>query len=433
MRVYTVACVARIAAQGGTRRPPFVLASFPALSRPLSAARAAVLPSPIPTLTGLPPYVFAELERLKGAARAAGRSLLDLGIGSPDQPMPESVVDAAHRAAADIGRHGYPPFRGTSDYLCAAASFMADRFGATLDPAHEVVAVSGSKEGIAQLLCAYCGPGDVALVPDVYYPVFGRAPMLHGADVHFLPTAAPDFLPALGEVPADVLRRARVLVVNYPNNPTGAVCDVGFLARCVAFARRHDLLLISDLAYSELTYDGYVAPSVFEVPGAREVAVEMHSCSKTFNMAGLRIGFVAGNAQVLDTLLAYRTNVGYGTPWIAQAAGAHALSHHRTLTPPIVATYRERRDALYGALAAAGWEATPPRAAMYAWLAVPAGFDDWGWVRAAMDDAGVVVTPGLAFGPGGAGFFRISLVQPAGVLADAVMRLAAAASRTVGV
>lgn len=397
-----------------------------------------MLATPIATLAGLPPYVFAELDRLKTATRArraaeGGGPLTDLGIGSPDRPMDPGVVAAAQRAVADIGRHGYPPFRGTPEFLGAAAAFLAERFGAAVDPQREVVAVSGSKEGIAHLLAAFCGPGDVALVPDVYYPVYARAPMLHGAQVHFLPVRAPDFLPDLDAVPAAALARAKVLVVNYPNNPTGAVCDVAFLARCVEFARRHGLLLVSDLAYAELTFDGYRAPSVFEVPGAHEVAVELHSCSKAFNMAGLRVGFVAGAAAACDALLAYRTNVGYGTPWVAQAAGAYALAHHAELAPPVAAEYRVRRDAVYGALAAAGWDVMPPRAAMYAWLPVPEGYDDWGWVRSAMDEAGVVVTPGLAFGPGGAGYFRISFVQPAEVLAEAVGRVAALAGRAVAV
>ena len=402
---------------------------------PLTPRSASMLPAPIPTLTGLPPYVFTELDRLKAGARVRlageGRALVDLGIGSPDQPTPPSVVDAACHAFADATRHGYPPFRGTPEYLGAVAGFMHDRFGVSLDPAREVVAVSGSKEGVAQLIRTYCGPGDVALVPEIYYPVYARAALLHGAEVAYVPMRAPTFLADFEAVPAQVLKRARLLVVNYPNNPTGAVCDTAYLERAVEFATRHGLLLVSDLAYSELTYDGYRAPSVFEVAGAREVAAELHSCSKTFNMAGLRIGFVAGNASVCDALLAYRSNVGYGTPWAAQAAGAHALTHHRALTPPIVAEYAARRDAVYGALAAAGWHATPPRAAMYAWLPVPDGYDDWGWVCAGMDEAGVVVTPGIAFGPGGAGYFRISFVQPAPVLAAAVEQLTAAAGAGV--
>jgi LL-diaminopimelate aminotransferase len=386
-----------------------------------------MLPAPTPALTQLPAYVFAALDELKAAARARGHAFTDLGIGSPDQPTPPAVVEVLQRAAADTTLHGYPPFRGVPRFLAAVSAFMAKRFGATIDPAREVVAVSGSKEGIAQLLAAYCGPGDVALVPAVHYPVYLRAPSLAGASVHLLPTPGPDFLPDLDGIPPAVLARAKVLVVNYPNNPTGAVADRAFLARAVAFARAHGLLLVSDLAYSELTYDGYVAPSVFEVEGALDVAVELHSCSKTFNMAGLRMGFAVGNREALDALLAYRTNVGYGTPSVAQLAGAHALAEYRSLTRPIAAEYQARRDALYGALDEAGWSAERPRAAMYAWLAVPAGYDEWGWVRAVLDEAAVVVTPGSAFGPGGAGYFRVSLVQPAPVLAAAVARIAAVA------
>jgi LL-diaminopimelate aminotransferase len=387
-----------------------------------------LLPAPIPSLTGLPPYVFAALDELKAEARARGQTFVDLGIGSPDQPTPPAVVEALQRAAALPANHGYPPFRGALRFLQTVADFMADRFGVRVDPAREAVALTGSKEGVAQLLAAYCGPGDLALVPDIYYPVYGRAPLLAGASVHFMPVRAPDFIPDLEAVPADALARAKVLVLNFPNNPTGATTDLAFLRRAVAFARRHGLLLVSDLAYSELTYDGYVAPSVLEVEGAAEVAVELHSCSKSFNMAGVRIGFAVGNAEALDVLLAYRTNVGYGTAWVAQAAGAHALAHHAALTPPIVAEYRARRDAVYAALAGAGWEVEPPRAAMYAWLPVPAGYDDWAWVRAGLNEAGVVVTPGLAFGPGGSGYFRVSLVRPADVLRDAVARLAQVAA-----
>ncbi|MDQ6926827.1 MAG: aminotransferase class I/II-fold pyridoxal phosphate-dependent enzyme [Candidatus Eremiobacteraeota bacterium] len=392
-------------------------------------------PAPIPTLTGLPPYVFTELDRLKAEARvrlaADGRTLVDLGIGSPDQPTPERVIVAAREALGDVARHGYPPFRGTPEFLAAVAGFLTDRFGVELDPSRELLAVSGSKEGIAQLIRSYCGPGDVAIVPEIYYPVYARAALLHGAEVAYVPMRAPSFLADFEAVVPAVLRRAKLLVINYPNNPTGATCDLEYLERAVAFARRHGLLLVSDLAYSELTYDGYRAPSVFEVPGAREIAVELHSCSKTFNMAGLRIGFVAGHAGVCDAVLAYRSNVGYGAPWVAQAAGAYAFAHHRALTPPIVAEYTARRNAVYDALAAAGWQATAPRAAMYAWLPVPDGFDDWGWMRACMDEAGVVVTPGIAFGPGGAGYFRISFVQPALALAAAVEQLTAVASAGV--
>jgi LL-diaminopimelate aminotransferase len=320
-----------------------------------------VLPAPTATLTGLPPYVFSELERRKAAARADGRHLVDLGIGSPDQPMAPGVVAAAQQAAADGGCHGYPPFRGTPEFLGAAAEYLRDRFGARLDPDARAVRGERLEGGDRPAPRRPRGAGRRGAVPRRLLPVYARAPMLHGGEVAFLPVRAPSFLPDLDRVPADALRRAKVLVVNYPNNPTGAVCDVAFLARCVAFAREHGLLLVSDLAYSELTFDGYRAPSVFEVPGARDVAVELHSCSKAFNMAGLRVGFVAGAAAAVEALLAYRSNVGYGTPWIAQAAGAYALARHAELARPIAAEYARRRDAVYSALADAGWDVEPPR------------------------------------------------------------------------
>jgi LL-diaminopimelate aminotransferase len=389
-----------------------------------------VLPRPTALLTELPPYVFAELDRLKARARARGQALLDLGIGSPDQPVPAPVAEALAQAAADPALRGYPPFRGLPRFFDAVATFMRVRFGVTLgDPSREIVALSGAKEGIAQLIAAYCGPGDVALVPAVYYPVYARAALLNGAGVEFVATtAATGFLPDLDTIPRETLQRAKLLIVNYPNNPTGAVADLAFYERAVAFARRHDLLLVSDLAYSELTYGGYVAPSALQVPGARDCVVEFHSCSKSFHMAGMRIGFAVGNAEALDALAAFRTNVGYGTPTAVQHAAAYALEHAAELTRPVVASYGARRAAVVDALAGAGWPADVPPATMYAWLPVPGGFGEWEWVTSLIDREGLVVTPGSAFGPGGAGYFRLSFVAPPEALADAVTRLAGVAA-----
>jgi LL-diaminopimelate aminotransferase len=230
--------------------------------------------------------------------------------------------------------------------------------------------------------------------------------------------------------PAD-LARARVMIVNYPGNPTTATITLDDHAQLVEFAARHDLLLISDLAYSELSYDGYVVPSVLQVPGASRVAVEMHTCSKSFNMAGVRIAFVAGKREAIAQLDAYRSNIGYGVSTLAQMAGTAAFAHHATIVPPIVAEYRVRRDALVAAMQAGGWDVQPPHATMYLWLPVPAGYDDWGWVDALMEGPGVVVTPGIAFGEAGRGRFRVSLVQPAHVLttaASAITSMAASAS-----
>lgn len=378
------------------------------------------------TLRSLPPYVFAELDRLKADARARGATLVDLGIGSPDLPMAPAVIDALAAAAAEPGIQGYPPFLGAPRFFDAIGRFMARRFGVTVDAPNEALALSGAKEGIAGIIAALCGPGDVVLVPEIYYPVYARAAWLVGAEVRWMPMRADTgFVLDLDAIPAAEARRAKLMIVNYPNNPTGARVDRAFYDRAVAFAKRHDLLLVSDAAYSELTFDGSPAPSALQCDPAREVTLEFHSCSKTFSMAGLRIGFVVGNARAIDALAAYRSNIGYGTATAVQHAAAYALDHHEELVPPKVAAYRSRRDAMANAFRAAGWDVAVPEATMYLWLPVPEGVDDWDWVKALIDRDGVVVTPGVAFGDGGRGFFRISLVRDEATLAAAAARIAA--------
>ena len=378
------------------------------------------------TLRSLPPYVFAELDRLKADARARGATLVDLGIGSPDLPMAPAVIDALAAAAAEPGIQGYPPFLGAPRFFDAIGRFMARRFGVTVDAPNEALALSGAKEGIAGIIAALCGPGDVVLVPEIYYPVYARAAWLVGAEVRWMPMRADTgFVLDLDAIPAAEARRAKLMIVNYPNNPTGARVDRAFYDRAVAFATRHDLLLVSDAAYSELTFDGSPAPSALQSDPAREVTLEFHSCSKTFSMAGLRIGFVVGNARAIDALAAYRSNIGYGTATAVQHAAAYALDHHEELVPPKVAAYRSRRDAMANAFRAAGWDVAVPEATMYLWLPVPEGVDDWDWVKALIDRDGVVVTPGVAFGDGGRGFFRISLVRDEATLAAAAARIAA--------
>jgi LL-diaminopimelate aminotransferase len=378
------------------------------------------------TLRSLPPYVFAELDRLKIAARARGATLVDLGIGSPDLPMAPGIIDALAAAAHEPGIQGYPPFLGASCFFDAIGRFMQHRFGVALDAPNEALALSGAKEGIAGIIGALCGPGDVALVPEIYYPVYARAALLVGAEVRWIPMrASTGFVLDFDAIPAADARRARLMIVNYPNNPTGARVEREFYDRAVAFAKRHDLLLVSDVAYSELTFGGTPAPSALESDPGHEVTLEFHSCSKTFSMAGLRIGFVVGNVDAIDALAAYRSNIGYGTATAVQHAAAYALDHHAQLVPPKVAAYRSRRDAMVSAFRAAGWNVTAPDATMYLWLPVPDGVDDWDWVKALIDRDGVVVTPGVAFGDGGRGFFRISLVRDEATLAAAATKIAA--------
>jgi LL-diaminopimelate aminotransferase len=378
------------------------------------------------TLRSLPPYVFAELDRLKAAARARGSTLVDLGIGSPDLPMASGIVDALSAAAREPGIQGYPAFLGAPRFFDAIGRFMQRRFGVALDVPNQALALGGAKEGIAGIIGALCGPGDVVLVPEIYYPVYARAAWLVGADVRWIPMRADTgFVLDLEAIPAADARRARLMIVNYPNNPTGARVERAFYDRAVAFARRHDLLLVSDVAYSELTFGGTPAPSALQSDPAHEVTLEFHSCSKTFSMAGLRIGFVVGNRMAIDALAAYRSNIGYGTATAVQHAAAWALDHHAEIVPPKVAAYRSRRDAMVNAFRAAGWDVAVPEATMYLWLRVPDGVDDWEWVKALIDRDGVVVTPGVAFGDGGRGFFRISLVRDEATLAAAAAKIAA--------
>ena len=379
------------------------------------------------SLAALPPYVFAELDRIKSDARRRGVQFTDLGIGSPDRPTPAPIIEAIQRATADPSTHGYPPFRGVGAFLESASRFMQRRFGVQVDPSSEVLALAGAKEGIAGIIAATAGAGDVVLVPEIYYPVYARAPQLAGAEVHFVPMrASTGFLADFDAVPRDVLRRARILIINYPNNPTGAVAEREYFERAVAFAHEHGIILASDLAYSQLTYDGFVAPSALEIPGAREVTIEFHSCSKSFNMAGVRVGFAAGSAALIDALAAYRTNIGYGAPSAVQYGAAHAFDHYAELSGPVADGYRIRRDAIADVLRRSGRSVESPRGAMYLWDVVPDGVDDWAFVREMLEAARVVVTPGSAFGPGGSGYYRLSYVAETPVLESAMERLGAA-------
>lgn len=377
-------------------------------------------------LRRLPPYVFAELDRLKATARARGMTLVDLGIGSPDLPIAPGIIEALEAAGRNPMTHGYPAFRGTPAYFEAITQFMQTRFGVQIDSAERAIALSGAKEGLAQLAMAICAPGDLVLVPEIYYPVYARAAWLAGAEVRWVPMRPEDdFVVDLDAIDEEDARRARSLVVNYPNNPTGARVERDFYERAVALAQKHHLLLVSDLAYSELTFGGTPAPSALECDPDHEVTIEFHSCSKTFGMAGLRVGFAVGNLEAIEALAAYRTNIGYGTPTGVQHAAAYALNHRTTLVPPTVQEYRRRRDAMAAAFSAAGWTISVPTAAMYLWLPVPEGVDDWTWVRTLIDEDGIVVTPGVAFGDGGRGFFRISLVRDATTLERAAAAMAA--------
>jgi len=381
--------------------------------------------SPAARLTRLPVYAFARLDELKALARLEGADLIDLGLGNPDAPTPAPIVKAMTEALADVSLHGYPPFSGRPDFKQAIAAWMEERYGVRLDPESETLPLNGSKEGLAHLAMAYIDNDDIALVPDPCYPVHRRGTLLSGGIAHDIPLCADNgFQPDLGAIPTDIAARAKLLILNYPNNPTAAVASATLLEEAVAFCRRHRVLLVHDLAYGELFFDGKRPPSLLAVPGAREIGVEFHTLSKTFNMAGWRLGFAVGNSTVIKTLYALKTNIDYGTFGAVQKAGITALGLPEPEIEKIRNTYRLRRDLLVASLKDMGFPVEPPQATMYLWLPLPRslGMSSTQFAETLLSKTGVVVTPGVAFGAAGEGFVRISMVCDETRLQEAMSR-----------
>ncbi len=376
-------------------------------------------------IEAVPPYLFAEIDRKREAARARGVDVIDLGIGDPDRPTPDHIVERLRKEAGNPAWHRYPSYVGAMDFRKAVAEWYRRRFGVELDPAGEVMTLIGSKEGIAHIVWAYVDPGDVALIPDPGYPVYKTHTLLAGGRPHIMPLKAENgFLPDLDAIPADVARRARIMFLNYPNNPTAAVADLAFFERAVAFCREYGILLCHDAAYTENTYDGYVAPSILQVPGAREVAVEFHSLSKPFNMTGWRIGMAVGNRDAIASLGIIKTNTDSGQFTAIQYAGIAALLETpESFLRQMNALYARRRDLVCDALARIGIDVRKPKGAFYVWAPVPAGYTSAGFTEALLDQAGVIVAPGNGYGEHGEGFFRISLTTPDDRLAEAVERI----------
>ncbi len=376
-------------------------------------------------IESLPPYLFAALDQKIEAKRAAGVDVISLGVGDPDRPTPPHIVQAMKRALDDPSTHRYPSYYGSADFREAVAGWYRRRFGVELDPATEVIALIGSKEGIAHLPLALIDPGDEALVADPGYPVYGIGVRLAGGTPVSLPMPAEGgFLPVFEEAP--VSSRSRYVLINFPGNPTAAVADLDLLARAVAFAREHDLLLAHDAAYSEITFDGYQAPSVLQVPGAKEVAVEFNSLSKFCNMTGWRIGFAVGNAEAIRALGVVKTNIDSGQFTAVQRAAVAALTGPMDHVEELRATYRRRRDLVVKTLNGLGWSLTPPLGSIYVWVPTPDGrasveFADW-----LLDRAGVFVAPGSGYGANGEGYVRISLTCPDERLEEAMERIARA-------
>jgi LL-diaminopimelate aminotransferase len=377
-------------------------------------------------LEQIPPYLFAELERKVSAKRAAGIDVISLGIGDPDTPTYAPIVAAAQRALNDPSTHTYPTNRGRAEFREAVAAFYARRFGVTLDPDTEVMPAIGAKECIFNLNLAFLDPGDVALAADPGYPVYTGGPLLAGGTPVLLPLL-PDrgFAPDLGAIaPAD-LERARLMFFNYPNNPTGAVVPEGFFEQVVELAGRADLLAVHDNAYSEITFDGYVAPSFLATPGAKEVGVEVFSLSKGYNMTGWRCAAIVGNAGAIGQYWRLKSNIDSGLFEAVQLAGATALSPELDADVRAMnAIYARRRDLVCDALAQAGVEVTRPRGTIYVWAPIPDGFASAAaYCEHVLEEAAVVISPGGAYGASGEGFFRISLTTPDDRLLEAVQRI----------
>lgn len=384
------------------------------------------MPKRADRIAAVPPYLFAEIDKQKAAVKARGVDVISLGIGDPDLPTPAFVVDKMKAAVANPQYHQYPNYTGSLAFRTAATDFYKRRFGAEFDPKSEALALIGSKEGLSHLIWAYIDQGDIALVPDPAYPVYKTHTALAGGTPYLMPLLAENgFLPDLKAIPEAIAQKAKLLFINYPNNPTGAVATPEFYAEAVAFCRKYDILLVSDNAYSEMTYDGYKAPSVFAVPGSKDVAVEFWSLSKPFNMTGWRIAFVVGNADAIGALGVIKTNTDSGQYTAIQEAAVAALTSPAAadFIAEMNAIYLRRRDIAVAGLRAIGLDAKPMKGSFYLWVPVPAGHTSAGFATVLLEEAGVVVTPGSAYGRYGEGYVRIALCLSEERLQEAMARM----------
>jgi LL-diaminopimelate aminotransferase len=374
-------------------------------------------------LRRLPPYLFAEIDKKKKAAIAAGRDVINLGVGDPDRPTPPSIIESLQQHAQNPAFHQYALDQGAPELRRSIAAFCKNRYGLDLDPDTEIMALIGSKEGLAHFPLAVLNPGEISLVPDPCYPVYRSSSMFAGADVYTMPLEPRlGFRPDLDAIPADVYTQARLMFLNYPNNPTGGTADIGFFERVVELARAQNFVIAQDAAYNEMYYE-QPAPSILQVPGAKDVAIEFHSLSKTFNMTGWRVGFAIGGAPMITALGQIKANVDSGIFTAIQFAGKTALDNYENLTPPIRALYKERRDAFLGALKKIGWEVPAPQATFYVWIPCPAGYTSAELCSRILEEADVVTTPGIGFGRTADGYIRAALTVETPRLIEAVERI----------
>lgn len=377
----------------------------------------------------LPPYLFAEIDRKVAEAKARGADIISFGVGDPDLPTAPHIVKALEDAAEDSATHRYPSYTGMPAFRESISNWYGTRFGVKLDADTEVQPLVGSKEGIFHLPVAFIDPGDIALIPDPGYPVYETGTILAGGEAVLLPLLEENaFQPDLEAIPPEQLERAKVLWLNYPSNPTAATVGVDFFRHAVGFAQRHDLLLAHDAAYTEITFDGYVAPSVLEVPGAMDCAVEFHSLSKTYNMTGWRIGWVGGAPHAIEAIKRLKTNIDSGIFDAVQRAGIAAIEGPQDYLAECVDRYRHRRDLLCDGLKSMGVVVEPPRGSIYVWAPVPEGHTSESYTTFLLDKADIVVAPGTGYGPSGQGYVRFSLTLSDDRLEEGVERLRKVAS-----
>ncbi len=378
-------------------------------------------------IDNLPPYLFAEIDRKKAAKQAQGIDVISLGIGDPDTPTPDHIVEAMAKAIHNPANHQYPSYFGAPRYREACAKWMKNRFDVDVDYNKEVLALIGSKEGIAHLFTAFVDPGDYTLVPGCGYPVYHTGGIMAGGLTHWMPmTEENGFLADFESTPAEVLAKAKMMFLSYPNNPTSAIANEEYFDRAIAFAREHDILLVHDNAYSEIGFDGYVAPSILERPGAKDVAIELFSCSKAYNMTGWRVAFATGNAKAIDALGTVKSNIDSGVFTAVQDAAIEALTGPQDSIEELNALYTRRRNLVLTALEKIGIEVpNKPVATIYVWAKVPAGYTSAEFASKVLDEANVIVAAGSAYGPSGEGYIRISLTTPDDRLEEAVRRIEA--------
>ena len=373
----------------------------------------------------LPPYLFVEISRKIAERKAKGEDVVSFGIGDPDIPTPAHIIDRLCRAAQDPVNHRYPETEGLPELRQAIASWYKKRFDVSLDPDKEVLPLIGAKEGVAHIALCFIDPGDIALVPDPGYPVYSVGTMLTGGEPYYMPLIENNnFLPDLNSIPGDVLKKTKLLWINYPNNPTGAVADLDFFNGAVRFAQQHDLVVCHDGPYTEVAYDGYRPTSFMQAHGAKEVGVEFHSLSKSYNMTGWRIGMVVGNAEMVDALKRVKSNLDSGIPQAIQHAAIEALTGSQDCVEEHNAIYQKRRDLVIETLHKIGLEAKAPRAGLYIWTRVPQGYSSVGFATELLEKVGVVVTPGTGYGRNGEGYVRLSLTLPDAGVVKGLSRLA---------